>query len=76
MNAEQSAWRRARQFLKAAAATFAALAALTTTGAAFGANNYPIVLVHGFLGFGPNELQGTGFKYWGGFNDVEGSARP
>ena len=75
MNGEQSAWRRTRQFLKAAAATFAALAALTTSGAAFAANNYPIVLVHGFLGFGPNELQGTGFKYWGGFNDVEGYLR-
>ena len=35
-------------------------------------NNYPIVLVHEFLGFGPTELQGTGFKYWGGFNLVAG----
>ncbi|MES2325442.1 MAG: hypothetical protein V4633_24595 [Pseudomonadota bacterium] len=39
------------------------------------ANNDPIVLVHGFLGFGPNELQGTGFKYWGGFNDVAAHMR-
>ncbi len=38
---------------------------------ALAANNHPVVLVHGFLGFGPDELQGTGFKYWGGFNDVE-----
>lgn len=42
---------------------------------AMAANNDPIVLVHGFLGFGPNELQGTGFKYWGGFNDVAGHMR-
>ncbi|OGB22618.1 MAG: hypothetical protein A3I66_10970 [Burkholderiales bacterium RIFCSPLOWO2_02_FULL_57_36] len=47
-----------------------AVSALVTTQAAVAANNDPVVLVHGFLGFGPNELQGTGFKYWGGFNDV------
>lgn len=52
-----------------------ALSALVSTGEAFAANNDPIVLVHGFLGFGPNELQGTGFKYWGGFNDVEAHMR-
>lgn len=52
-----------------------ALSALISTGEAFAANNDPIVLVHGFLGFGPNELQGTGFKYWGGFNDVEAYMR-
>lgn len=52
-----------------------ALSALVSTGEAFAANNDPIVLVHGFLGFGPNELQGTGFKYWGGFNDVEAYMR-
>ncbi|BBM81980.1 esterase/lipase family protein [Candidatus Uabimicrobium amorphum] len=27
-------------------------------------NNYPIVLVHGFTGWGPDEL--LGYKYWGG----------
>lgn len=52
-----------------------AVSALTATGEAFAANNLPIVLVHGFIGFGPNELQGTGFKYWGGFNDVEAYLR-
>lgn len=32
-------------------------------------NKYPVVLVHGFLGWGRDE--GLGFKYWGGFNDIE-----
>ena len=51
------------------------LSALAAGGQAVAANNYPIVLVHGFLGFGPTELQGTGFRYWGGFNDVAGHMR-
>ncbi|MBJ7311869.1 esterase/lipase family protein [Rugamonas sp. CCM 8940] len=34
------------------------------------ANNLPLVMVHGFLGFGPNDLQGSGFRYWGGNNDI------
>jgi triacylglycerol lipase len=33
------------------------------------ANNIPIVLVHGLLGFGRDEL--LGFKYWGGLNDIQ-----
>lgn len=32
-------------------------------------NNYPIVLVHGFVGWGPDEM--VGYKYWGGFWDIE-----
>jgi len=32
-------------------------------------NNYPIVLVHGFIGWGPEEM--VGYKYWGGFWDLE-----
>lgn len=32
-------------------------------------NNYPIVLVHGFLGCGPEEM--VGYKYWGGFWDAK-----
>ena len=32
-------------------------------------NGYPLVLVHGFTGWGRNEL--LGFKYWGGFNDLQ-----
>ncbi|MDM5179566.1 hypothetical protein PO883_20445 [Massilia sp. DJPM01] len=43
--------------------------------AASAANNYPIVLVHGFLGFGPEQYTNTGFKYWGGFDDIVGHMR-
>src|SRR5437879_1902776 len=43
---------------------------LLLAGAAHAANNYPVVLVHGFLGFGPDKFKESGFKYWGGFNDI------
>ncbi|AOR24645.1 esterase/lipase family protein [Clostridium taeniosporum] len=36
-------------------------------------NNYPIVLVHGFLGWGRDEV--GGFKYWGGTNDLQEKMR-
>lgn len=36
-------------------------------------NYYPVVLVHGFMGWGRNEL--LGFKYWGGFTDLEQDLR-
>lgn len=29
------------------------------------ANNDPVVLVHGFLGFGPDQFPRSGFLYWG-----------
>ena len=32
-------------------------------------NDYPLVLVHGFIGGGRDEL--LGFKYWGGCGDVQ-----
>ncbi len=32
-------------------------------------NRYPIVLVHGFMGWGREEM--SGYKYWGGFFDLE-----
>ena len=35
----------------------------------FAQNNYPIVLVHGFAGWGPDEM--VGYKYWGGFWEIE-----
>ena len=38
------------------------------TGIILGSNNYPIVLIHGFLGWGPDEM--GGYKYWGGKNDI------
>lgn len=34
------------------------------------ANNDPIVLVHGFLGFGDEQFKSSGFKYWGGFDNI------
>jgi triacylglycerol lipase len=34
------------------------------------ANNDPVILVHGFLGFGPEEFQHSGFNYWGGYGDI------
>jgi triacylglycerol lipase len=37
---------------------------------AVAANNYPVVLVHGFLGFGPEQFTRSGFKYWGGYGDI------
>ncbi len=36
-------------------------------------NDYPIVLVHGLLGFDRDEL--FGYKYWGGFVDLEAELR-
>lgn len=32
-------------------------------------NTFPIVLVHGFRGWGPDEM--AGYSYWGGFNNLE-----
>jgi triacylglycerol lipase len=32
------------------------------------ANNDPVVLVPGFLAFGPDQV--SGFRYWGGFGDI------
>ncbi|CDI49013.1 esterase/lipase family protein [Clostridium tetani] len=32
-------------------------------------NNYPIILVHGFMGYGRDEL--LGYKYWGGVVDLQ-----
>ena len=50
-----------------------AFAAITSSASA--ANNHPVVLVHGFLGFGPEQFTRTGFKYWGGFDDIAGHMR-
>ncbi len=72
MNRAALVLERAANFLKHAAIAVSAFVALPP---AFAANNDPVVLVHGFLGFGPNELQGTGFSYWGGFNDVAAHMR-
>ncbi len=44
--------------------TLSAAAAFARAG-----NDYPLALVHGFAGWGRDEL--LGFKYWGGFNDLQ-----
>ena len=41
-----------------------------TSSSLFGANQYPIVLVHGFIGWGPEEM--GGYPYWGGNLDLTG----
>jgi triacylglycerol lipase len=33
-------------------------------------NNDPIVLVYGFLGFTDDQFASSGFKYWGGFDNI------
>ena len=35
----------------------------------YGANKYPIILIHGFLGWGKEEL--GDYNYWGGQNNIE-----
>ncbi|WP_374580310.1 esterase/lipase family protein [Pseudoduganella sp.] len=52
-----------------------ALATLLAASPVHAANNDPVVLVHGFLGFGTDSFAATGFKYWGGFNDVAAHMR-
>lgn len=52
-----------------------ALAWLAACAPAFAANNHPIVLVHGFLGFGDDQFASSGFKYWGGFDDIAAHMR-
>ncbi|MGH8853352.1 MAG: esterase/lipase family protein [Telluria sp.] len=50
-----------------------ALLVLWALGAAVPAsasNNYPVILVHGFLGFGPETFEQSGFNYWGGYGDI------
>jgi len=44
------------------------IAGIFIMGAIFGKNDYPIVLIHGFLGWGPDEM--GGYKYWGGKDDI------
>ena len=50
---------------------FLALLLLMNAAFARAGNDYPIVLVHGFMGWGRDEL--LGFKYWGGFKDLQES---
>jgi len=49
-----------------------ACTSLSLAGAAapaLAANTYPVILVHGFAGFGRSEM--LGYKYWGGLNDLQ-----
>ncbi|MGO4476741.1 esterase/lipase family protein [Massilia sp. 2TAF26] len=47
-----------------------ALACLLGSATAGAANNHPVVLVHGFLGFGPDTFPFSRFLYWGGYHDI------
>lgn len=42
---------------------------------ALAVNNHPIVLVYGFLGFDDQQFAASGFKYWGGFDDIAAHMR-
>ena len=48
---------------------FVLLVLLSGTARADASNDDPLVLVHGFMGWGREEL--LGFKYWGGFGDLQ-----
>lgn len=54
-----------RRLLGAAAGLWLASALLP----AWAANNHPVVLLHGFAGFGRSEM--LGYKYWGGLTDLQ-----
>ena len=45
------------------------LICLCYIGILFSQNTYPIILIHGFLGWGRNEM--AGYYYWGGKTDLE-----
>ncbi len=45
------------------------LMTLVAAGPSYAANNAPIILVHGFLGYGRTEMDG--YKYWGGEVDLQ-----
>ena len=42
---------------------------ISTNTFIFSQNQYPIVLIHGFMGWGTDEM--GGYKYWGGEHDFE-----
>jgi triacylglycerol lipase len=55
--------------LRRAALACAALVLSAEAVPTFAANNYPVILVHGFAGFGRSEM--LGYKYWGGLTDLQ-----
>jgi hypothetical protein len=60
------------RFSSCLAGLLLAIPALLPLQPARAGNNYPVVLVPGFLGFGPEQFTDTGFRYWGGFGDIVG----
>jgi triacylglycerol lipase len=58
------------RFNKACACALLALASLLRAVPALAANNDPVVLVHGVLGFGPDTYPGLNFLYWGGYHNI------
>jgi triacylglycerol lipase len=55
--------------LRHAAAACAFLSLGSAALPVLAANNNPVILVHGFAGFGRSEL--LGYKYWGGLTDLQ-----
>ncbi len=53
-------------------AVLLALAAAWPAPPALADNKHPVILVHGFLGFGPDQFRYSGFRYWGGWGDIAG----
>ena len=47
----------------------AALLFISSVLPAFAGNHAPVILVHGFAGFGPGEM--LGYRYWGGLTNIE-----
>ncbi len=58
------------RFISSAACALLAVGALAGAAPARADNNAPVVLVPGFLGFGPDTFTDIHFLYWGGFNDI------
>ena len=58
------------RFSSRLASLLLATAALAGAQPVQAGNNHPVVLVPGFLGFGPEKFTDIGFLYWGGFNDI------
>lgn len=63
------------RFVLATLAWLPALLLALLPAGAHAANKAPIVLVHGFLGFGPDQFPRSGFLYWGGHGDIAAHLR-
>ncbi|WP_036168768.1 triacylglycerol lipase [Massilia sp. 9096] len=55
---------------KICACALLAMASLLRIAPALAANNDPVILVHGVLGFGPDTYPGPKFLYWGGYHNI------